>query len=168
MRIRPYRTLDNVIEGAVITFVDITERRRAEATARRQLAEITSYYDNAPIGLAVLDSELRFVRINKRMAEINGFPPGEHIGKPITAITPDLAEHARQVAAQVRATGQAVIDESVSGQTEAEPGVRRSWQTGWYPLTDDDSTITGFSIIMYELDRPGLAEDNGEQEHMAE
>ena len=28
MRIRPYRTLDNVIEGAVITFVDITEIKR--------------------------------------------------------------------------------------------------------------------------------------------
>ncbi len=28
MRIRPYRTLENVIEGAVITFVDITERKR--------------------------------------------------------------------------------------------------------------------------------------------
>jgi two-component system CheB/CheR fusion protein len=31
MRILPYRTLDNVIEGAVITFVDITEKKRIEA-----------------------------------------------------------------------------------------------------------------------------------------
>jgi PAS domain-containing protein len=30
MRIRPYRTLDNVIEGAVITFVDITETKRVQ------------------------------------------------------------------------------------------------------------------------------------------
>ena len=30
MRIRPYRTLDNVIEGAVITFVDITELKHAQ------------------------------------------------------------------------------------------------------------------------------------------
>jgi two-component system, chemotaxis family, CheB/CheR fusion protein len=29
MRIRPYRTLENVIEGAVITFVDVTEIERA-------------------------------------------------------------------------------------------------------------------------------------------
>lgn len=34
MRILPYRTLDNVIEGAVITFVDVTERRRAEDALR--------------------------------------------------------------------------------------------------------------------------------------
>jgi two-component system CheB/CheR fusion protein len=35
MRILPYRTLDNVIEGAVITFVDITEMKRAEAVLRK-------------------------------------------------------------------------------------------------------------------------------------
>ena len=34
LRIRPYRTLDNVIEGAVITFVDITEMKKAEAALR--------------------------------------------------------------------------------------------------------------------------------------
>ncbi len=38
MRILPYRTLDNVIEGAVITFVDITERKLAE-DARRELEQ---------------------------------------------------------------------------------------------------------------------------------
>ncbi len=35
MRIRPYRTLENVIEGAVITFVDITERKRTEDALRK-------------------------------------------------------------------------------------------------------------------------------------
>jgi two-component system CheB/CheR fusion protein len=34
MHVRPYRTLENVIEGAVITFVDITERKKIEATLR--------------------------------------------------------------------------------------------------------------------------------------
>jgi two-component system CheB/CheR fusion protein len=35
MRILPYRTLDNVIEGVVITFVDISEMKRAEAVLRK-------------------------------------------------------------------------------------------------------------------------------------
>jgi len=151
MRIRPYRTLNNVIEGAVVTFVDITERRQIESTVQVQLAEITSYYDNAPIGLAVLDSDLHFVRINKRMAAINGFPPSVHIGQSIAVITPDLAQRAQQIAAEVRATGKPVVDQRISGETEGEPGIRRTWQTGWYPLKDGEGTLTGFSVIMYEL-----------------
>jgi two-component system CheB/CheR fusion protein len=38
--ILPYRTLENVIEGAVITFVDITDMKRAEAALRDQQAAV--------------------------------------------------------------------------------------------------------------------------------
>ena len=31
MRVLPYRTIQNVIEGVVVTFVDITDRKRAES-----------------------------------------------------------------------------------------------------------------------------------------
>ena len=45
LRIRPYRTLENVIKGAVITFTDITEMKRAreilkESEAMRRLAAV--------------------------------------------------------------------------------------------------------------------------------
>jgi two-component system, chemotaxis family, CheB/CheR fusion protein len=34
MRIQPYRTMDNVIVGAVLTFVDVTEARQLQAALR--------------------------------------------------------------------------------------------------------------------------------------
>ncbi len=39
MGILPYRTLDNVIEGVVINFVDITDRKKADDEIRKQLSE---------------------------------------------------------------------------------------------------------------------------------
>jgi two-component system CheB/CheR fusion protein len=39
MRIRPYRTLENVIEGAVITFIDITQRKQIEDELRNSRAK---------------------------------------------------------------------------------------------------------------------------------
>ena len=36
MRILPYRTMENVIEGAVLTFVDITEVRVAQEALRKK------------------------------------------------------------------------------------------------------------------------------------
>src|SRR5690606_19406917 len=50
-----------------------------EAEARRQLAELRSIYDHAPIGLSVMDLDLRWVRVNDRLAEINGIPAEAHI-----------------------------------------------------------------------------------------
>ena len=44
VRIMPYRTQDNLIDGVVITFFDITERERADATVRKALAVLQSRY----------------------------------------------------------------------------------------------------------------------------
>ena len=48
--------------------LDITERKRAEEAQRAQLAYIETIYQNAPVGLCVLDLNLRYVRINERLA----------------------------------------------------------------------------------------------------
>jgi len=49
LRIQPYRTLDNVIEGAVITFIDITELARAEAEKEKRAAELAIANKNLTI-----------------------------------------------------------------------------------------------------------------------
>jgi len=45
MRMRPYRTVDNKIDGVVITFVDITDRRRVEDVLRRQADLLNQSHD---------------------------------------------------------------------------------------------------------------------------
>jgi len=45
MRIQPYRTLDNVIEGAVITFVDITEMKKSQDELSKALDQIRTLRD---------------------------------------------------------------------------------------------------------------------------
>lgn len=65
MRIRPYRTLENVIEGAVITFMDITDikQKREEASDARRLAD--AIVDTVPLPLLVLDSQFHILSANQ-------------------------------------------------------------------------------------------------------
>ncbi len=150
MRIRPYRTVGNVIEGAVLTFVDITDRKQAEALISAQLAEINAYYDSAPIGMAVLDTDLRYVRINKRLAQLNGLAPAAHIGKPVEEASPRLAAQIRETIATITESGQPVEGFRLDLQTDTEAGVSRKWQSGWHPIKDQRGRIVGFSVIVYE------------------
>jgi PAS domain S-box-containing protein len=130
---------------------DVTQRREAESTIRRQLAEIETIYRSTPIGLAVLDTNLRFVRINERLAEMNGLPVEAHIGRTIREVVPAVADDAEPGLRQVLETGEPVVGIEISGETPAEPGVVRTWIESWIPVRGRRDEIIGISITAEEI-----------------
>ncbi|HEY1226831.1 MAG TPA: PAS domain-containing protein, partial [Ramlibacter sp.] len=113
--------------------------------------ELTSIYDTAPIGLAVLDTDLRFLRVNRRLAEINGLSPEEHLGRTVAELLPDLGPQAEHVLRTILATGQPLRDVEVRGQTPARPGVDRVWIEQFTPLKDDAGRVVAISIVAEEV-----------------
>jgi two-component system CheB/CheR fusion protein len=80
VRIRPYRTARNAVEGLSVTFVDITETKRAERTqAARILAE--HVVDAVREPLLVLDAELRVIQGNRSFHRLFHVEPRETAGK---------------------------------------------------------------------------------------
>lgn len=73
VRIMPYRTADNVIDGLVITFVDVSQVHRADRRAQAY-CEIVSRIVREP--LAVLDSLHRVRHCNPAFAALTGVEPG--------------------------------------------------------------------------------------------
>jgi len=73
MRVVPYRTLENVIEGAVLTFVDVTDQRQAEEALRESEIRFRTIFEEAPLGVALIDSLTgQIYEVNPRFAEIAG------------------------------------------------------------------------------------------------
>ena len=82
MRILPYRTLENVIEGAVITFTDITEYKQIKAAlseAHTHLAEAVVATVREP--LLVLDADLRVVLANRAFYSTFQVTPAATLGR---------------------------------------------------------------------------------------
>jgi len=65
MRIMPYRTLANVIDGVVITFIDITEQKKTQETLRDALEFSEGIVETVREPLMVLDADLRVLRTNE-------------------------------------------------------------------------------------------------------
>jgi two-component system CheB/CheR fusion protein len=86
VRIMPYRTLDNVIDGIVLTFIDITSRKIAEEEAilNREYAE--SIVDTVREPLLVLDSSLTVVSANRSYFRIFQTMQEEIVGRNLTEI----------------------------------------------------------------------------------
>ena len=64
-RIQPYRTLDNVIDGVVLTFTDITKRIQAEAAGEKAQNLAESIVDTVREPLLVLDGALKVVSASR-------------------------------------------------------------------------------------------------------
>jgi two-component system, chemotaxis family, CheB/CheR fusion protein len=82
-RIQPYRTLENVIDGVVLTFTDISRRVEAEAavTAARTLAE--GIVDTVRESLVVLDADLKVVTASRSFYQWFRTTSGETVGRRI-------------------------------------------------------------------------------------
>jgi len=105
MRAQPYRTLDNVIEGAVLTFVEVTEQQRLQAAldeTAKAVAEAGAFAQNVLDTVRepelVLDGELTVVTANKAFLATFQQVRDDIIGHPLSEVydgawlNPDLVE----------------------------------------------------------------------------
>jgi PAS domain-containing protein len=69
IRVFPYRTIDNVIDGVVINFIDITESKRAQMLAEDAVKFAESIVETVREPLLVLDGDLRVVSANRSFCE---------------------------------------------------------------------------------------------------
>jgi two-component system CheB/CheR fusion protein len=81
MRMRPYRTLENAIEGVVISFVDITRLKKAEAAQREAQALAESIVDAVREPLLVLDEDLKVASANRAFYRTFQVQPDETLGR---------------------------------------------------------------------------------------
>jgi PAS domain S-box-containing protein len=132
--------------------------RRLEEIAEA-FAELETAYNESPVGLAVVDTELRYRRINPRLAALNGLPAEAHIGKTVGEVVPALEALARSIAREIVETGQPKLNVEFSGETPREPGVQRYWREQWAPVKDASGKVIAITVS---------AEDITEQKRVAE
>ncbi len=77
MRIIPYRTIDHVIDGVVLTFVDVTDLKHAEEAAHIAQAYAESLVDTIRDPLLVLDATLHVRSANQSFYQVFQVAPAE-------------------------------------------------------------------------------------------
>lgn len=139
------------IDGLNLFFRNISDRKRAEMLLSQQYAEIEAIYNTAPIGLAILDLNYRFVRLNQQLAEINGRSIEDHLGRSIREIVPKVAEQVEPILDQILRTGEPILNFEVHGETTAQPGIVRTWLESWFPLRNPKSEVIGINAVVQEI-----------------
>lgn len=84
LRVRPYRTVDNKIDGVVITFLDVSERRQVEEALResqQRLGQQKSLLDLLRDPVAVWDLDSGILEWNRGCEVLFGFTRAEALGQ---------------------------------------------------------------------------------------
>jgi PAS domain S-box-containing protein len=127
--------------GFRVVIGDLTGKKEAEKERDEILALLDAIFESAPIGLGFWDRDLRYVRLNRALAEINGLPVEEHLGRRIEEILPELSPDLVEVWEKVLRTGQPVVDLEIEGRTAAVHGEARSWVDNVFPVTVNDEIL---------------------------
>ena len=113
---------------------------------------------SAPAGVAFLDRDLRYVKVNEALAQLNGVSVDDHIGRTIAEVLPDIADVVVPMFRRVLETGEPLLNWELSGETAAAPGEERYWQETVYPVVNDSGEVTGVGAIVVDVTESKLAE----------
>ena len=127
-----------------------------EARLRRELAEafglLDEIFERAPVGLAMFDRELRFQRINDRLAEMNGVPAADHVGRAVSDVLPHMDPDVEATFRRVRDEGVTAADIEVVGETPARPGEMRTWLLSCWPVRRrGEEEVIGVGAVVVEV-----------------
>ena len=127
-------------------------------TSLGQSPELQLIYDTAPIGLACLSTDCRYLQINRRLTEICGISVAEHLGRSVRETVPQVAEQVERIVQKVLLTGKPVTDIEVNGQRPDQRNADRFWMTSWHPLKGSDGKIVGVNVVAEEITERKRAE----------
>ena len=134
MRVNLYLRENGDSDGIVITFVKIDELKRVQDELLQTNSLLESLYTNSPEGLSLHDRDLKYLRINQALAQINGFSIEEHIGKTMREIVPHLAPKIEPILRRVIETNRPICNIQINGCTPAAPKLERYWNISYYPV----------------------------------
>ena len=118
----PLRGPDGGVAGVIVTGIDITQRTRAEAALRQERQLLRDFVATAPVGMALLDAELRYLAYSEQWLQQHGLDGQEIVGRAHYEVLPYIPErwkalHRRALAGETLSSAEDAVVRA-DGSTE--------------------------------------------------
>lgn len=128
----------------------------AEAHATRRIRGASAVWDGlfarSPVGIGVLDTQLRFLRVNPALEQMNGLSESTHIGRRLSQLLPEVnAEEMEEAMRQVLDRGEPVLDRRRVGRTPADPEHDRVWSCSYVRVEDPGGRPIGVIASLLDI-----------------
>lgn len=137
----------------------------------QRLAHLQALYDGAPVGLAFLSPDLRYISINRQLAEMNGVPVHEHLGKSVREVIPDVYAQLEPHLWRALAGSAVTAVEVVAPATDTREEL--AFLVSYLPAFDEVGEVVGISVAVIDVTarrrmEVALKESEDHYRHMVE
>ncbi|MBE8988011.1 PAS domain S-box protein [Nostoc sp. LEGE 12450] len=129
----------------------LIERKTLEQELALREARLNAFFTGAPVGMNIVDNQLRFVQINQVLAEINGISQEAHIGKTIHEALPKMASVVEPFYQQVLLTGEPILNQELSAASIKQPDIIRHFLVSYFPIPGEDDRLSGVGTVLVEI-----------------
>lgn len=129
-----------------------------ESLPAQRLAQIQAIYDGAPVGLCFLDRRMRYVGLNRRLAEMNGAPVREHLGKTVAEVIPHVWPTIEPFIRRAM-QGEAVIGVEAQKPPLEPGGEPQTVLLSYQPARDEAGEVLGVSVAVMDVTAYKRTED---------
>ena len=110
-----------------------------------------AFFTGAPASLDILDADLHFVRINRRLAEMHVLPVEDHIGRSLREALPGLAAIVEPILGQVLQTGMPAVNVELTTEDHQSPKPARVWRFSAFPIGPAEERPTGVGVVVIDI-----------------
>ncbi|MFY2563468.1 sensor histidine kinase [Corallococcus terminator] len=125
--------------------------QNARERAEESFALLDTFLNHAPVGLAFINRELRYLRINEALASLHGRRRDEELGRTVQEMNPNMSSTFAPLMLQVMETGIPLSDMEMSGHVPATPDKLRHWRVSYYPVRTPSGGIVGLGAVVVEV-----------------
>ncbi len=133
--------------------------------ANSQITNMEHLYERAPVGLGVVNSDLRFVGVNERLAVFNGHSVEEHIGAHISEIVPQIEHAISPIFEEIIRTGEPSLGFEMSGESPVAPGKISTFLVSCFPVKEAADVTTGVAIVVQDTTELKRTQESLQQAH---
>ncbi len=137
----------------------VDDVRRASVEKAEVFAQLDALLTSSPVGLSLLDRDLRFVRVNARMAKLDGLPVEAYSGRTLAEVLPRYAPRLEPVLRRVMETGEPVEELGFTLEPPDAPGSGVHVMASYHPVRTARGEVVGVGTVMVDVTRHKQAEE---------
>jgi len=123
-----------------------------EKELRRTQEYLETILSNMPAGIAIMEGpEFRYVKINRRLAEINGLSVEDHLGRPLEEVLPDAATDIVPRLRQVMESGEPSSPFEFSAKLPKSPDEVFWFVDTFFPINDTNGEVRSIGAVVLEV-----------------